>query len=192
MKTIRKFLLDMLPVVLGVLLALFINNLNESVRQEQKISEISDLLMAEILCNYNDCKEFVEEQKARNDFFSIYLDSINAFSDRGLFFMQMPYKGQRIVSLSQTAWDAAQYSGILSSIDLEELQNLTAIYQRQVFLMDVQKQIVSKIYSQDVYNANLLESTFYYIQLLNEDFLTFANSLIFNYEYYLRLHGQIK
>jgi len=186
MNAIKKFFLDMLPVVLGVLLALLINNLNESLKEQRKINKIKTHIIAEIANNYNACKEFVEEQEKRNVFFQEYRDSLDVFSERGYSFRQMPYRGLRTLSISQTAWDAAQYSGVLSSIDFDGLQGYTAIYQRQQFLLDLHKQIVSNIYSQDMYNPVLLKSTFYHIQQLNDDYMAFARSLMLNYEYYLQ------
>jgi hypothetical protein len=185
MNAIKKFLLDMLPVVLGVLLALLINNINESIREQGRINKIRAHIIAEIAGNYIACKDFVEEQETRNVFFQEYRDSLEVFSERGYSFRQMPYRGLRTLSISQTAWDAAQYSGVLSSIDFDGLQGYTAIYQRQQFLLDLHKQIVSNIYRQDMYNPALLKSTFYHIQQLNDDYMAFARSLLLNYEYYL-------
>jgi hypothetical protein len=186
MNAIKKFFLDMLPVVLGVLLALLINNLNESIREQRKIQKIRTQIIAEIADNYNACKEFVEEQEVRNTFFSEYRDSLDVFSERGYCFRQLPYRGLRTLSISHTAWDAAQYSGVLSSIDFEGLQGFTAIYQRQQFLLDFHKQMVSNIYSQYMYDPALMKSTFYHMQQLNEDYMAFARSLLLNYEYYLK------
>ncbi len=175
----------MLPVVLGVLLALLINNLNEFLKEKQKIREIRALIAAEISGNYNACKAFVQEQETRNSFFDAYQDSLDLYSLRGYCFMQLPYRGQKVLSLNQTAWETAQYSGILSSIDFDELQGLAGIYHRQQFLLDIQTQVVLEVYNQNVYNPALLKSTFQHIKLLNDDYLAFAHSLILNYEHYL-------
>lgn len=189
MNTVKKILLEMFPVVLGVLLALLINNLNESVKEERKIQEIRTLIVAEISGNYIACLEFIQEQEVRNTFFEVYRDSLDVFAERGYFFMQLPFRGQRILSLNQTAWEAAQYSGILSSVEFDELQDLAGIYMRQQFLMDIQKQIVSGLYNQDVYNSALLKSAFNHIKLLNDDYMAFARSLLLNYEYFLNQYN---
>lgn len=182
----------MFPVVLGVLLALLINNLNESVKEERKIQEIRTLIVAEISGNYIACLEFIQEQEVRNTFFEVYRDSLDAFSERGYSFRQLPYRGLITLSISHTAWDAAQYSGVLSSIDFEGLQGFTAIYQRQQFLLDFHKQMVASIYSQAMYNPSLLKSTFYHIQELNDDYMAFARSLLMNYEYYLNEYQKVQ
>jgi len=188
---IKKFFLDMLPVVLGVLLALLINNLNESLKEQRKINQIRTQIIAEIAGNYNICKEFVEEQEIRNGFFSEYHDSLDLFSEWGYSFRQLPYRGLITLSISHTAWDAAQYSGVLSVIDFEGLQGFTAIYQRQQFLLDFHKQMVSNIYSKYMYDPALLKSTFYHIRKLNDDYMAFVRSLLLNYEYYLNEYARV-
>ena len=192
MNTIKKFLLDMLPIVFGVLLALLINNLSESLNGKREISEIRAHIVAEISGNYEACIELIEEQEKRNYFFSQYRDSLDLFSERGYSFRQLPYPGLRVLTVSHTAWDAAQFSGILSSMDFEELQDMAGIYQRQHFLLEFQKQMITDFYNQNGYNPDVIKSTFYKIQQQNDDYLTFVRSMILNYEYYLRKHGQVK
>lgn len=179
----------MLPVVLGVLLAFAINNQYELNKVNHKKNEILAHIKFEIAGNFRACEEFIEEQQVRNTFFIDFQDSLDLLASKGLSFRQLPYKGLRMLSLSQTAWDAAQYSGILSSLDFEELQALSGIYQRQELVMDIQNQMVANILDQDLQNPALMKISFFHLKEMKENYMAFAQSLLLNYEHYLNAYA---
>jgi hypothetical protein len=184
-QTIRKFLLDMLPVVFGVLLALMINNLNDAIKEKKTIRELKTHVYSEISENILICESFIEEQEKRNEFFKIYQDSLPYYEQLSYAFSDLPFKGFMVLSINHAARDAAQFSGVLNKLKFNELQLLAGIYQRQQFLLNFQDQVNSFVYNSDTYNPELLKSTFSHFKQLTEDFMGFTKSLVLNYQYFL-------
>lgn len=181
----RKFLHGMLPVVFGVLLALMINNLNDSIKEEKTIKDLKTHVYNEIKENLLICEDFIAEQEKRNEFFKIYQDSLPVFEQQGYAFSDLPFKGFRLLIVGQTAWDAAQFSGFLNRLEFNELKLLAGIYQQQQYVLDFQNQFISLFYNKDIYNPELMTTAFFHFKQWTEDYMGFAESLFLNYKYYL-------
>lgn len=182
--TIRRFFLAMLPVVFGVLLALMINNLNDSIKEKKTIKDLKTHVYNEINENLKICEDFIAEQEKRNAFFRIYKDSLAVFEQQGYAFSDLPFKGFRLLHVSQTAWDAAQFSGFLNRLEFDEVKLLAGIYQQQQYVLNLQKQLISVLFTKDIYNPDLMTTTFFHHKQWTEDFMGFAGSLLLNYKYY--------
>ena len=181
----KKFMLEMLPVILGVLIAFMINNWNENYKSERKFKLAKAHIIQEIKSNKDECEKILKVQEKRNEFYKTYRDSLTKFQSKKLSFAQLPFEGINVPSISRTAWDAANTSGITSDFSFEELQMLTAIYEMQEILDDVQKQIRSNVYSNSMYSPESLTATFNSLNRLNTDYLDFIKGISNAYEVYL-------
>lgn len=186
---VKKFLLEMFPVVLGILLAFMINNWNELIKEKKALAIAKTQIVQELVNNHNECYKVINVQEKRNNFFIVYRDSIEKYSNMGYSLAQLPFQGLNIPNISRTAWDATNYSGNISNIDFEELQMLTAIYQMQKIFTDVQNQLITIIYSNNMYSPESLSSTFYSLKRVNGDFINFAKAITSAYEEYLNKYA---
>lgn len=182
----RKFTLEMLPVILGVLIAFMINNWNENYKSKNKFNLAKAHIIQEIKSNKDECEKILRVQENRNQFFKTYRDSLIKFQSKKLSLAQLPFEGINVPSISRTAWDAANTSGITSNFSFEELQILTAIYEMQEILDDVQKQIINNVYSNNMYSSETLLATFHSLNRLNSDYVDFIKSTSIAYDTYLK------
>lgn len=181
----RKFMMEMLPVIIGVLIAFMINNWNENYKSEKKFNLAKAHIIQEIKTNKSECEKILKVQEKRNEFYRTYRDSLNKFQSKKLSFAQLPFEGINVPSISRTAWDAANTSGVTGDFSFEELQMLTAIYEMQEILDDVQKQMISNVYSNNMYSPESLKATFNSLNRLNTDYLDFIKGITNAYEVYL-------
>jgi hypothetical protein len=186
---VKKFLLDMFPVVLGILLAFMINNWNESIKEKKALAMAKTQIVQELVSNHKECIRIIDVQQKRNNFFVVYLDSLEKYSNKGYSLAQLPFQGVNIPTISRTAWDATNFSGIISKFDFEELQVLTAVYQVQNIFADLQNQLISIIYGNDMYSPESLSSTFHSLKRLNDDFIDFTRGIANSYEVYLNKYA---
>lgn len=179
----------MFPVVLGILLAFMINNWNESYKDKKELKIAKEQIVQEVINNLKECQRVIRIQERRNTFFSKYRDSIDTYSKRKLSLSQMPFEGVNVPTISRTAWDAANYSGIISQLDFEELQVLTSIYQMQHVTSEIQGQIISTVYGTNIYTPEMLTPSFYSLKMLNENYVDFLKTIICSYEGYLKKYA---
>jgi hypothetical protein len=182
---VKKFLLDMFPVVLGVLLAFMINNWNESYKNRKKYLLAKAHIVQEIKNNYLECQRVINIQKVSNGFFASAKDSLWVYQQRNIAFSQLPFEGLSIPSISRTAWDAANSSGAIADIGFEELQMLTAIYKMQAVLDEYQNQLIHIAYNNETYSPEYLIPTFHNLQRLNDDYVGIAGSISAAYKVYI-------
>ena len=179
----------MFPVVLGILLALMINNWNESIKEKKALSIAKTQIIQELVNNHYECIKIIDIQQKRNNFFTVYTDSIEKYSGLSYSLAQLPFQGVNIPTISRTAWDATNYSGIISKIDFEELQMLTSLYQMQSIFTNVQNQLIAIVYGNNMYSPESLSSTFYSLKRLNDDFVDIARGIANAYEVYLNKYA---
>ncbi len=74
METIKKILVDTVPVVLGVLIALLISNWNEEKRNEKFLNSVLDSIQKELKEDRDDFKGVLSEQYALIDTIELYVD----------------------------------------------------------------------------------------------------------------------
>ncbi len=185
----KKFLLEMFPVILGILLAFMINNWHESIKEKKALQIAKTQIVQELVKNHHECMKVIDIQEKRNDFFRVYGDSIEKYTNMGYSLAQLPFQGVNIPTISRTAWDATNYSGIISNIDFEELQILTSVYQMQNIFADVQNQLIAIVYGNNMYSPESLSSTFHSLKRLNDDFVDFARGIAAAYEVYLNKYA---
>lgn len=182
----KRFMLEMLPVILGVLIAFMINNWNENYKSTKKFNAAKTHIVQEIISNKAECDTILKIQVKRNEFYKIYRDSLGKFQSKNRSFSQLPFEGISVPSISRTAWDAANTSGIASDFSFEELQTLTEIYEMQEILEDVKKQIINNVYSNNMYLPGSLTATFNSLDRLNSDYVDFIKNISNAYDIYLK------
>ena len=121
-----KFLYDMVPVTVGILLALFINNWNENRKDQAFLDRVQASLEQELSDNAEDLEEMVTRHQGLIDTTRHYLanDTVSVFD------VFAYTSGFQIPSVKLTSWQAlkssrvelADYELISAMTDLEDIK----------------------------------------------------------------------
>lgn len=126
MKHIGKLFRDMVPVIIGILVALFINNWNEDRKDEAYLRRMFSAIEKEIEASIEDIEFVIPSQLAS-------LDTINANlhnDDVSLYGIMMRSNGLHVPTIKTNAWEAIANSRI-ELIDYERLSILVDIQERK-------------------------------------------------------------
>ncbi|KAF5083701.1 hypothetical protein DSECCO2_87320 [anaerobic digester metagenome] len=156
----RLFLKEMLPIVIGVLLAFLINSFGETYRVHRKVEKVQRLIISELQSNMEEAFKTVDVQKAKLAFFDIDIDSLLSSKDVKPSFSNLKSGGFRMTSLNNSAWHAANGSNVISEFNFEDLQMLTEIYLLQDMLQQFTPQIQETVFHSDYYNPGLTRVVF--------------------------------
>lgn len=94
-----------------------INNWHESIKEKKALQIAKTQIGQGLVKNHPECMKIIDIQQKRNDFFRVYGDSPEKYSNLGYSLAQLPYQGVHIPTSSRTACDATNYSGIISNVD---------------------------------------------------------------------------
>ena len=121
-----KFLYDMVPVTLGILLALFINNWNENRKDQAFLDRVQSSIQQELSDNAEDLEEMVVRHQRLIDTTQQYLenDTVSVFDIFAI------TSGFQIPSVKLTSWQALKssrvelvdYQLISAMTDLEDIK----------------------------------------------------------------------
>lgn len=123
-----KFLKDMIPVVMGVLIALFINNWNENRKERKYIDKIMVSIKKELIETNKDIIKQRTPQKRLIDTLTVYLnnDKVNLFDAvvKGGGFYAPTIKLNYWKAISNSKPELLDYETLASLAVLEEGKNL--------------------------------------------------------------------
>lgn len=120
MKTLTKILIDMIPVILGILIALFINNWKESADNQRFKYKTLNYIKQELQGNREELTEAINQQET-------LVDTIQVYANDDLVSLVetiMKADGIKVSSIYNTSWKAFQNTKI-ELIDFEIISLLT-------------------------------------------------------------------
>lgn len=132
-KQLLQFIGTMIPVLLGVYLAIVAGNYNESVQQHRKLDRIEASLREEVATN-------LEAVQLSLDYHYDLRDSLTAlrtrYTEEGL--SQLPprevlsfFRGTRPATIRHSAYQAGLATGLYPDMELELLMSISDLYIRQ-------------------------------------------------------------
>ncbi len=134
-KYLKQFIKDIIPIIAGMLIALFINNWNENRKDAKYIDQIFTAMT----------KEFKESNKSISDILpkqKMLLDTLNLYkNDENLSIIEIVIKakGINIPTIRMNAWKAISNSRI-ELIDYDKLSSLANIEEgKNILRMKTQK-----------------------------------------------------
>lgn len=136
----KKLLREMVPVILGVLIALFINNLNEQRKDRQYVKTMMHAINEEIIENKKELNEIAIE---RNQL----LDTITHYKNEDLSIGNIISKNNGIggVSIRNTAWRSMMNSR-MDLMDYKKISLLTDIGDQKELLSIQLKKMIDLVY----------------------------------------------
>lgn len=141
-KNIGKFIFEGLLIILSVLFALFINRMAENAKTEKKKNIAIERITKELYRNEAILKTFKEEHKLVLDrISSIIYNPQDTIKEKlfkyDYFNLGIPTDNKPLVNaiLTNTAWEAAKSTEIISEFNYDLVLKLTNVYEMQNILM---------------------------------------------------------
>ena len=145
MKQISKLIREMIPVIMGILIALLINNWNESRKNEKYLNKIFSYVKDELAESQADITEKLPKQQVLLDSIERYLNDESV----SLYEIIRKTKGVQLVTINNSSWKALANTKI-ELVDYEKLSTLSYIDEEKEGL----KVRAEKIYDFMITNAN--------------------------------------
>ena len=137
---------EILLVVVGILIALGINNWNDQKKTEASIANNLERIEQEIISNQNRINRvFDYHVMVRDSIKNIVLpDNLEDAKMKMNF-----WRGHQIFRLQDAAFQTAIQSGISQNIDVDLLEKLNSLYSTQTFYNDLSKSVTQGLYGLD-------------------------------------------
>lgn len=142
-------------VIIGILVALQINNWNEARKAKNHQDAVLLSIHDEIVVNL----ELIKDAAPRRQVFLASLDSLSkamSKEDRKVKFYDVPseqrlpgWTGANPLNLSGSMFETSKYSDVLSSLDVELLKTLSQTYNKQEILNDTGFSLIDKLFDFD-------------------------------------------
>src|SRR5690554_1879820 len=118
-KNIKSFIKEIVPIILGILIALYINNWNENRKDEKYINQMITSIDKELKESNKDIKETIPLQKTLIDTLNFYRKDDNvSIGD-----VMMKANGVHIPSIKISSWKAISNS----KIELMDYDRISAL-----------------------------------------------------------------
>jgi len=119
MKQIGRLFKEVIPVIIGILVALFINNWNEDRKDKNYLNQIFSSIQKELEASDLEIKEVIPRQLASIDTINAYIDNPNV----SLYDITMKSNGIQMPSIKTNSWNAIANS----KIELIEFEKIAAL-----------------------------------------------------------------
>jgi len=138
-KYIKAFSKEIVPIIIGILVALYINNWNENKKDEKYINQILSSMNKELIESNEDIKKKIPLQRALIDTLGFYKNN-----DRiSIFDVMMKVNGIQIPKIRISSWKAISNSKI-ELLEYDRVSALTNIEeQKETLLLKTQYLAIS-------------------------------------------------
>ncbi|MGB1243201.1 MAG: hypothetical protein ACPG49_11810 [Chitinophagales bacterium] len=183
MKTkIQNLLKEMIPVILGILIALFINDWKENKDNDQFLNVVMGSISEELKENKTELTRLIEEHKSLLDTIAFYRE--NEEVSMGAIISKA--KGVRVVSIKNTAWKTLMNSHI-DLVEYEKISLLTNIAVDKVSMESKFERLTDLIYEK-IGSTDNLDKELFHITI--NDLLYLEGELLESHEEFLKLQSQ--
>ena len=141
-ENIKAFIKDIIPIVVGILVALWINNWNENRKDKNYLDQITSASNKELTDTNDDIKENLLLQKS-------YIDSIDAYlidDNISLLDITLKNKGIYVPTIKINSWKAISNSKI-ELLDYKKISALAMIEEQKEMLKMKSMRLVDFLYA---------------------------------------------
>lgn len=140
-KEVEKFIKDIIPVLLGVLIALWINNWNQTRKDKEYLTQLLSSINKELKESNNDIIKELSFQRKLIDSLSFYKTNDNI----SIFDVFMKADGIHIPRIKLSSWKAISRSKI-ELLDYEKMSILVNIEEQKELLKSKTEHLINFIY----------------------------------------------
>lgn len=170
---------EILLVVIGILIALWINNLNDKRKIDSSILNNIVRIENEILGNQKQIEKVFEYHKMVRDTIKHVSIPINFENIEDKFGF---WRGHQIFRLQDAAFQTLIQSGVSQNIDAELLEDLNTLYSNQTFYNDLSKSVTQGLYTLDFSSREGMQKVKNLISMTMEDVYFLESDLITSYD----------
>jgi len=183
-KRIFKYLIEFLIVVSGVFLGVYASE----IQSQKKITKEKEKSISYIIEELSNNKTSLKKSIKYHQLIKIESDSIGEiFNQEDLFKNYIGNKifrhdqikgweGIKIANLESTAFEAAKISGIIKEYDIEFIQKISKIYNKQEAYLKFANSILTKMIN--INSSSKVADAFGAIELMGYDLLQFEESIL--------------
>ena len=129
--TLRRFLFEIATITLGILIALWIDELREARRDAGLVRSARAQLAREIADNQRDVRQTAPSRDAHMKALAEGLRALDALRTSGTPLPKLPMLGLSSPSFPRSAWDTAGRTGALALMDYPVVKAYTELYDLQ-------------------------------------------------------------
>lgn len=165
MKQIKQLFREIIPVIIGILIALFINNWNDERKEKKYLDQMFSSIEKELEESILDIKTVIPKQLASVDTLDVYINN----EEVSLYSIMMRGNGIHFPTIKTNSWNAIansrieliEYEQLSALADIEERkENLFIRIERQMEFIfqnfektDRAKKIILRMMTLDIINA---------------------------------------
>ena len=140
-KLIKIFVKEIVPIIVGILIAMYINNWNDNRKDKKYIDQISLSINNELIAANKEIKDKIPLQKAMIDTLDSYLndDKISLYS------IIIKGNGLHFPSIKMNSWKAISYSRI-ELLDYDKISDLADIEEQKDILKTKKNKLIDLVY----------------------------------------------
>lgn len=144
-RRLRHFLLQLLPVTAGILIALLIDGLVELSRERSLVNEARTAIAAEIAANTSDLSGRLPALVKLQEDLATVSQLVNDILNNGrtnidTFGYELP-----LSRLDRASWESAERTGALSYMDYAEVRRYSELYALQDIVDDRQRDLLARL-----------------------------------------------
>jgi len=140
-KIVKSFLKEIVPIILGILIALYINNWNESSKDEKYLKKMLSSLNKELTETNDEINEKIPFQNTLIDTLQFYKSN----DEISIFDIMMKVNGVQIASIKTSSWKAISSSKI-EMMKYDKVSALTKIEEQKELLLSKTQLLMNFIY----------------------------------------------
>ena len=138
----KNFIKEIIPVIAGILIALFINNWSETRKDKKYVEQVFATVNSELNETNEEIKDIIPLQQALTDSLELYANYKNAT----ILDVVKKAKGIKIPKIKINAWKAISSSKI-DLVDYERIASLSNIEEQKEILKDKTEYLMTFLYS---------------------------------------------
>ena len=181
-RTLAKFGFELLTIIAGILIALFVNN----VRERNQDRAVLSLTLNSLTREFDENIENINKMQARLERFRDTLSFYENNTKLSIYDLTTRAPGLGTSELHTTNWQATLSSNSLRLLDFETVNILSKIDSKHQELKDESATLVSIIYSPALYRSD--EEGYRYRKILGD----WINSYLSNERELVELYNQFK
>lgn len=188
LKTILKYLIELLIIIFGVFLGLYITEVNTENKLKKETTKSIELIKNEIAYNKSELEAsiaYFEIIKNNYDSISSTLgkDDVNIYyheSEKFSIDKIKKWNGLMVPNFEETAFEAIKVTGIIKEFDIELIRDISKIYKMQQYTTEGGNTILNKLMS--INSSSKVMDVLFIFRLITNDLLITERRLLVEME----------
>lgn len=176
-KRLGKFIIEIIPVMIGVFLGVAVSNWSASRQQKNLAKTYVQSLLAEVDMNSSRLRNVHDYHVMLRDSCRIYGHQDASIKPTNFF------KGTRIMKLANSAFHTGIQTGIINELPIETIQSLNAVYTFQDDFNEFGNMIMSELITKDRVNDEERRKIARFLALTMTDVVIQEKELIEQYDF---------